>query len=961
MSERRITPADLTASTMSAITGLAGLQSLGMGPGQNMEDFRKYKNLDDYLNPDPVAKKGILSTLGRLAGPVGGAIGIMTPKTMGDATLKGDEKMLMPLTGLDDVSRADPNEEGGFNPNNIYNIYRFFQENPGVTVPQYNEIFGTNLDPKEFKQFEASASEGTGITSGLAEVAQETQALEQEIDAADDYAGVMNALRGDKKTIEERRSELAIHVGSKDADVTPESVLTLVQPTLNVLDVVEQEAPEGGINSGMMQAPDQQEAIARMAMGEQPVKFNNGGDLNTQLLRILEEDQASVDELAGLPTLNNDINPPPKDPPPKQSRSGVALSGLETVRTLQDLVPEATGFDTYMKRYKEILGDGKTGYELNPYIASLNLASAIANAPKGELLQSILAPETIKAVSDPILQMAQAKSKTDQAIKLKALDAATKSQSAEATAKSDIMMKAIPELMKGDDFTAYGAGDDTIILNKRTGAYETIKGKIKYDSINMDDGRVALINPNDRDDVIYLGDKKGENKFDIKPVDGGAIVMNKQTGHTEFKSIDGLPVSYTVHGNGTDGFFKMDKEGNISPITEAESGVKAGPPPTDLKKNIDALAAARARMQDMITNNVDPLSVEFKNTQEEITALAYATTPLKGSEFERLLDEKVKMIYNSTAGTESEKQAAANKYRASALDDYITAKNTVAANYNPNEAMDKEFAKLYAGKLEGVNEKVERQQKLAQMSGLIKEASNHFETGAFAKARLTFIKMIDAVGGREKLRGMIGDARYDAFFTDTDNDKAAGEVIIATGNQFAIMLAEAFPGNLNVEEIRMISDASPNIYNSREGLAALNKIFENAANAAQAEQEYTQTFVEDPANKSLSPEEKYIKYNIGLTEVQANNPILTTELKTILSGGTDEGAVPAGGIRVTLPNGGTDVLTATQRVVFDRVQSAPDVNSFLADWQTIISLYPEFKNNDPTGTYNMLKGMRKSN
>ena len=85
----------------------------------------------------------------------------------------------------------------------------------------------------------------TGITSGLAEVAQETQALEQEIDAADDYAGVMNALRGDNKTIEERRTELATHVGSKDADATPESVLicfiALVAPaadatlTLNVI------------------------------------------------------------------------------------------------------------------------------------------------------------------------------------------------------------------------------------------------------------------------------------------------------------------------------------------------------------------------------------------------------------------------------------------------------------------------------------------------------------------------------------------------------------------------------------------------------------------------------------------------------------------------------------------------------------------------------------------------------
>ena len=169
----------------------------------------------------PPPKTGIMSTLGRMAGPAGTVAGMLMPTQMGDATLQGNEQML--------------------------------------------------------------SAEGTGITSGLAEVAQETQVLEQEIDAADDYAGVMNALRGDNKTIEERRGELATHVGSKDADATPESVLTLVQPTLNVLEVVEQEAPEGGINSGMMQAPDQQQAMARMAMGEQPVNFAGGGFYETDL------------------------------------------------------------------------------------------------------------------------------------------------------------------------------------------------------------------------------------------------------------------------------------------------------------------------------------------------------------------------------------------------------------------------------------------------------------------------------------------------------------------------------------------------------------------------------------------------------------------------------------------------------------------------------------------------------
>ena len=50
-------------------------------------------------------------------------------------------------------------EQGGevFNPNNIYNIVRFFRDNPGTTVEDYNRYFGTNLDPEEFKIFERPA------------------------------------------------------------------------------------------------------------------------------------------------------------------------------------------------------------------------------------------------------------------------------------------------------------------------------------------------------------------------------------------------------------------------------------------------------------------------------------------------------------------------------------------------------------------------------------------------------------------------------------------------------------------------------------------------------------------------------------------------------------------------------------------------------------------------------------
>ena len=54
----------------------------------------------------------------------------------------------------------------------------------------------------------------------------------QNLDQAEDYEQVMNAMRGDQAPIAARREELAGVVGPEDASATPESVLTLVQPVM---------------------------------------------------------------------------------------------------------------------------------------------------------------------------------------------------------------------------------------------------------------------------------------------------------------------------------------------------------------------------------------------------------------------------------------------------------------------------------------------------------------------------------------------------------------------------------------------------------------------------------------------------------------------------------------------------------------------------------------------------------
>ena len=57
------------------------------------------------------------------------------------------------------------------------------------------------------------------------------------LDDAETAEEVMNAMRGDQASIEERRMELAQIVGEGDAQSTPESVLTLVQPVMMMAQV----------------------------------------------------------------------------------------------------------------------------------------------------------------------------------------------------------------------------------------------------------------------------------------------------------------------------------------------------------------------------------------------------------------------------------------------------------------------------------------------------------------------------------------------------------------------------------------------------------------------------------------------------------------------------------------------------------------------------------------------------
>jgi len=84
----------------------------------------------------------------------------------------------------------------------------------------------------------------------LSEVAPEIGDPEQ----AEDFETMMNSVRGDDATVEQRRAELATLVGEEDAAQTPESVLALVQPVVQ-MSMVDQGI--GGLAEQEMQQPVQ--------------------------------------------------------------------------------------------------------------------------------------------------------------------------------------------------------------------------------------------------------------------------------------------------------------------------------------------------------------------------------------------------------------------------------------------------------------------------------------------------------------------------------------------------------------------------------------------------------------------------------------------------------------------------------------------------------------------------------
>lgn len=318
-------------------------------------------------------------------------------------------------------------------------------------------------------------SVGTGITSGLVDPATEQQAAEagfaamaggmqdmlNQIDSAESTEEVINAMRGDDASIQERYSELAEFVGQADAKKTPESVLALVQPTFTMMDMVREESPSGGIADAMpmmgggspagnfnvtspVQAPGMGEAMARMQAGEVPVKrqFGSGPQAENTLVtrpNIVPGVNLNVNRqpiTMTLPNLGGQSLPPLQTidqdrvrgyasdymgimkPYLDQMTGGAGLDIDQSMEKLAPFLPKTKTSDDILKEYRDLLGsDADDAAKTQAYLALVKAGQSIAGSDKPLLGAAI---DAAGEVAPDLSKIAAAKAEQDRAIKLAA-------------------------------------------------------------------------------------------------------------------------------------------------------------------------------------------------------------------------------------------------------------------------------------------------------------------------------------------------------------------------------------------------------------------------------------------------------------------------------------------------------------------------------------------------------------
>ena len=252
----------------------------------------------------------------------------------------------------------------------------------------------------------------------------------EDLDEAEDFETVMNTIRGDEATVEERYEELASVVGEEDARQTPESVLTLVQPAM-VMGAVDQgigglaqqqmmEPVQGAMAQGIMSTVEPPQPAGGMG-GPPPVNFKEGGLVRRGDNQPVKMMQAGGDPFANVP---GDLGQLARER--MAARQGIIGDPSARIKQQEDLTKSQMLFDianTALAFAAPIEGERP----------GASAAERLAMAARATQL-----PQTIGARAAKLGEFKTGLDKEKQALQLAALGSAETALAAKAKAASEL-------------------------------------------------------------------------------------------------------------------------------------------------------------------------------------------------------------------------------------------------------------------------------------------------------------------------------------------------------------------------------------------------------------------------------------------------------------------------------------------------------------------------------------------
>jgi len=879
-----------------------------------------------------------------------------------------------------------------------------------------------------------ATADGVGITSGLAEVAGQMDAVNKGIDNAETPEGIMNVLRGDNQSVESRRTELAGYVGKPDAKQTPESVLTLLQPTFAILDMAE-----------TTQAPRTEEASMRIAMGETPVKRFRGTNLGDP-------------EISGIPGASTTT----------AKKQSTALEELLKTNpraadkfNLTKLFLENFGgtggvdYDTALSRYQtaqqplieayqQYAQDAQKGFKYNPLIAALNLAGSVASAPRGQLISRVLAPESVKGITDPLLQMAQGTAQAEAQAKLKAAEAestartkaadiSTKDDSTKATllatglkamledapvgaTKTEIVEGIDPETKQkvkyivpvingipnkdlavkfeqGKNYEQVAIGNEVFFVsdsdlqdeNFDLNTAPKISGREELNFVNLGNGVHIGVDKFTGERKVTHGTENFDSKYDTVTVDGDVLLIDKNI-PGRVVPIHSSKNKEVVNFGGL--IARVDNAGNVE-VLNGQNGIPAREDLdlTDLQKNLQGYMTARG-----VLDAAPSGTKEYKDALAKVTLYAKNIVPQeKLSAFERLLNEQANRVHKqalSFLGNSASAKLQADKirdeFKADNIKKYLNAETTKTSPYNPNKEMNDSASKnLY----KMLGEARANANIMAEVAGDAQRAavlSTRFSTGFAGNFRVALGNLLETSG----VNTIVTDTLKSLGYKDVDQKKLtdllggdipAGQTLDSVGKRIAINLAESFPGNLNKEEVNIITSVGPSLLKTPKAIQLITKIFSNAAERSRTVLDDANELIVNLQEKNVSPveidakvdtfmaqrreeinQEQINNLRAEMAEIEKNNAVELDAQKVYIETGDNQKSVISSNLAKMIPflqdietadefidrynDGSLGVFMEQQEATMDYTPSTNESQRLKVEQRLREEIFPRLKN-----------------